>query len=351
MSLFDELAKNGISAEDLEKAASVRLFEKAAADEGINLNELTEEQVNALFEKYVTEILPAQAGGEPAQDPKQASAIDAEKVASVTLFQKVAEEENIDLNTLDEKTLEGLYQHFLENVLPGMVQEQESKQANAENIKEAQAKLAEVDILGRYMARAYADELQKIAREVGPPSREEIEGAIGGGKQLEKGQSPLSHAASTKGGVRPAFNIGDKEELEEMARSGKGVRATISQAATRGKELATAAGARGKSLGGAALGAMKAHPKTTAGLAAAGLLTAGGLTYGGHKLKQKHEAAEKTSSLFDKIAEEKAVEILQANGIDPATGAKAEETQPTFEDAVNARAIEMLQAAGYTFEG
>ena len=42
----------GITVEDLEKAASVRLFEKAAAAEGINLADLSDSQVEELYAAY-----------------------------------------------------------------------------------------------------------------------------------------------------------------------------------------------------------------------------------------------------------------------------------------------------------
>jgi len=95
MSLLDELANNGVSAEDLEKAASVRLFEQAAADEGIDFNEMNDDEVVNLYNYWLD------ADGE----------------------------------------VEG----------------------NDDDVEEAHAKLAEAEILGRHMARAFTDEQEKLA--------------------------------------------------------------------------------------------------------------------------------------------------------------------------------------------
>lgn len=281
MSILDELAQSGVTAEDLEKAASVRLFEKAAAEENIDLGAMSDEDKNALYNHFVENVLPQLMGGgetsqqETAQEPKQASApeqeVDLEKVASLLLFEKLAEEEEIDLSSLSEEDLTGLYSHFLENVLPEMVQEHtESAEKKAET-EEAQAKLAEMEILGRHMARSFLDEVNKEAA------------------------SPT---------IVPASGL-------------------------TGKQKALLGG--GAALGTAALGAG---------------------AYGAKKMYDKKKGSKEASALFDKLATDKAREILEANGINPDTGEKTEQAaeEPNFDELVEARAIEMLQAHGYTFE-
>lgn len=52
MALMDELAARGITSEDLEKAASARLFEQAAAAEGIDLDTLNDSQINELYDVW-----------------------------------------------------------------------------------------------------------------------------------------------------------------------------------------------------------------------------------------------------------------------------------------------------------
>jgi len=97
MSVIDAFAKNGGDLESLESAASAVLFEKAAAAEGIDLETLSEEQVNALYTHFTT-------GGETQEVP-------------------------------------------------------------AEEVKEAEAKLAEATIIGQHMARAFVDEVIVLNKE------------------------------------------------------------------------------------------------------------------------------------------------------------------------------------------
>jgi hypothetical protein len=200
MSLLAELQSRGVTTEDLEKAASVRLFEKAAAAEGVNLDNLSEDQVISLFEQFVSA---------PTSSTKEASAMNneivelfektaaaegidldemsdedlaelyehyvenvlplqldggSEKEAAAQvfdLFQKTAAAEGIDLDEMSDDEIEGLYEHYVENVLPLQIGDEDAE----EKVADAQEKLAEAEILGRHMARAYADEIDKVAAE------------------------------------------------------------------------------------------------------------------------------------------------------------------------------------------
>jgi hypothetical protein len=201
MSLLAELQSRGVTTEDLEKAASVRLFEKAAAAEGVNLDDLREDQVISLFEQfvsaptsstkeasamndeivdlfektaaaegidldemsdedlaelyehYVENVLPAQVEGADEDLEKEAAA------DILGLFEKTAADEGIDLDELDEDEIVELYEHYVENVLPLQIGDEDAE----EKVADAQEKLAEAEILGRHMARAYADEMDKVA--------------------------------------------------------------------------------------------------------------------------------------------------------------------------------------------
>jgi len=150
MSLLSELQARGVTIEDLEKAAAVRLFEKAASAEGVNLDTLPEDQVSSLFEQF-------QAATN--SSTKEASAMSDEVI---DLFEKTAAAEGIDLDEMSDEDLAALYEHYVENVLPAQIEEAESQDKEA-MVSDAQEKLAEAEILGRHMARAYADEMGKIA--------------------------------------------------------------------------------------------------------------------------------------------------------------------------------------------
>lgn len=106
------------SAEDLEKEASVELFMKLASDQNIDLANMPDAQVQSLYTSWVQKA--AQAGG-----------------AAPT--QKTAGEDDDDKKKREEAE-----------------KEHGEKKAAAE-------KIAEADFLGRVMAHAYAQELQKIA--------------------------------------------------------------------------------------------------------------------------------------------------------------------------------------------
>jgi len=105
---------------------------------------------------------------EPAAD-------DLEKEAQARLFLKTASEQNIDLNALPEEKVAELFEAFVENLNAPVEEtkvaaedkkEEPSVAAAKKELEEKKAaaeKLAEADFLGRTMAHAYVDELQKIA--------------------------------------------------------------------------------------------------------------------------------------------------------------------------------------------
>lgn len=128
-----------ITAEDLEKAASVRLFEKAAAAEGINLSELSDSQVENLYSNY-----------------QQSSEENTMNDQIIDLFEKQAAYEGIDLDALSDDELAYVYNNFITN-LEDEMEEDDGEYYDEE--EEAYEKLAEAEILGRHMARAYMDEL------------------------------------------------------------------------------------------------------------------------------------------------------------------------------------------------
>jgi hypothetical protein len=212
MSLLAELHARGVTTEDLEKAASVRLFEKAAAAEGVNLDDLDEDQVISLFEQFVSQpetstkeasamsdvvdlfektaaaegldldavsdedladlynhyvenVLPEQIAeleGDSNEGDYEDDDGELDKEASAAIFEmfeKTAADEGIDLEEMSDEDLAELYDHYIENVLPEQLEEDDSE----EKVADAQEKLAEAEILGRHMARAYADEMDKVA--------------------------------------------------------------------------------------------------------------------------------------------------------------------------------------------
>lgn len=89
----------GITVEDLEKAASVRLFEKAAAAEGINLNQLSSSEVDELYYNY-----------------QQSSEENTMNDQIFDLFEKQAAYEGVDLESLSDEELAYVFNNFVENM-------------------------------------------------------------------------------------------------------------------------------------------------------------------------------------------------------------------------------------------
>lgn len=291
---------------DLEKVAQLAILEKLAGEEGYDLSNLTEEQAIEL----ANEVMSAGAqGGEQPQGEPQPQQPQGEPQAGPT-----------------------------------------QEQAELELAKEAAAKFEEADFLGRVMAHAYTQELEKIGKLLDPSGTPHPESALKGPSVVDKA------VAGAKGGA---------SRLGELLAGGKKLMnpahpSTTSRAGNLSAIKNLVAGGPGRA---EALKSMGARAGVAAGAA--------GLGYGAYRaLKGKSKTKE--ASAFEKLAEERAMEVLQANGIDPSTGQpmqdpqqdpQGQQAQPQgdpqqqqqtpdeqFEDALNARAAEMLQNAGYQIE-
>jgi rubrerythrin len=266
MSIFDSLVEAGVTQEDLEKAASARLFAEAAAAEGIDLSELTEDQAEELYEFWAN-------GGEEAE--KSASAEDLLAEAAV---------------------------------------------------KEASAKLAEAEYIGRYMARVYADEMDKIAKDETPGRLRSMgQGMRGLGSDLkeeakdmyEKGKSKARSGAKSVGNVTGYRDI--RDAVKSLRAINKGEKNLPEALRKNPALLAETAGHRSH-----------AYKQLGRGVGKAGLTAGavGGAGYLAHKAMKKESA-------FDTVVEQRAMEILEAL------------QEPTFDEAVDAAALDLLRANGY----
>lgn len=268
MSLMDELSQNGISAEDLEKAASVRLFEKAAEVENIDLNQLSEDQVTELYNRWVAS---------------------------------------------DETPVEP------------------AKVASAEEVEEATAKLAEAEYLGRHMARAFVDESEKLAA------------------SSNRGRIFMAKTEDPTNMPRRAKELAAQAVAD--AKSGKIKPGNSRSILTADKRLPykAQAGIALKRLG-RQIGRHKGRAAAV-GTGIAALTAAGAL--GAHMMGKKEGEA----PAFDSLVQDQAIALLQANGYtvyedgtyEKAADAPAE-TEITLEDAVEVGARELLTSLGFTFE-
>lgn len=363
MSLLSELEARGVTAEDLEKAASVRYFEKAAAAEGVNLDELDEGQVEELYASFIHNTASTVD-----DHSKEASAMDNE---IVDLFEKTAAAEGIDLDAMDNDELAELYNHYVENVLPEQLGETE-KDASEE---EAYEKLAEAEILGRHMARAYMDEMDKEAAVSSHPGRFEAmrqlkaqgmstaearanvdammsagatpetsrKAAVKAAKQRAKNRAknPRGTQAPTRSGM--ASLAAAENQISKRNRVPVGVQ-RVAQTRAQAKEYLTgkyrsglsAVGRRQIQLGRVLGGATRSSAKLRGGLAmgGAGLAAAGGLVGAGSLMRKNASAADfeaLTSAFEDALLEKVAFD----------------DDEDTLEDIALEQALENLYDAGF----
>lgn len=161
------------SDEDMQKQASINLFAKLASDNGVDLTKLSDEQVNELYADFCTKLAEEESKEEKKEPPPAAK-------------KEEAKEEKKD----EEKEAAAREEFRLQ--------------------KEAEAKVAEADYLGRVMAHAYVNELKKIAgkmpealaahaREAGKAVTKGVEHA--GDKLKNLGKSMKSHKTEIAAGA------------------------------------------------------------------------------------------------------------------------------------------------------
>jgi hypothetical protein len=135
-------------ADEIEKTAQVEILNKLAEAEGIDLSQFTPEEIQALAEQVM-----AATGGQGVQTPQQP------QMGGIAPAGGFAQQGQPQMAA----------QHMMQNQQPqgypqssGQVPQQPQMDAAAMQ-KEAQAKFEEADMLGRVMAHAYTQELEKIA--------------------------------------------------------------------------------------------------------------------------------------------------------------------------------------------
>lgn len=287
MSLLTELESRGVTAEDLEKAASVRLFEKAAAAEGVDLDTLDVNQVEDLYAAFLSD----QSDDDYT---KEASAMNDE---IVDLFEKTAAAEGIDLDEMADHELAELYNHYVENVLPEQVDEYE-KEASAYEVDDATEKLAEAEILGRHMARAYMDEMDKEAA----PKQIEQKSRMGARlKELATGHQAASERAAKKIQERGSALGVTAAERSALAKEQYELRG---QAGSRSRTRLTEGAQRTANRLKSQRGVVRAERLKGYGKRGLAVGAAGGLAYGAKKMMDKRSSADDLYAIAYGRAEE-----------------------------------------------
>ena len=318
MSLLEELESRGVTAEDLEKAASVRLFEKAAAAEGVDLDSLDVDQVEELYAAFLSN--PSYNDNTPT---KEASAMNDE---IVDLFEKTAAAEGIDLDEMADAELAELYNHYVENVLPLQIEEYE-KGASANEVDEATEKLAEAEILGRHMARAYMDELSEFDKEAASrrqvftdlASKGKAQGLMGrlGRAATESrlgqavGAGSRRSEAGHRAGAKASQGVMDKaiRKAQKAAKKKKGGKLTEQQAAEIRRNVIKKTDSSKAVAKGQRKGQQQFERRVGMGLTAAGGLGTAGAAGLGYKAMKKESSWDEGYTV-EEVAEEIASDLL-----------------------------------------
>ena len=272
-------------ADDLEKTAQAHLLVKLAEQAGLDINQLSEEEIELLAAQLLGQLegqdVPQggpQPGG-PGGAPNPHAALGGQPGMPGMAPQGAPQGQmNPAFAQRPQMPQQGAPQ----------AQAPQAAQATAVDMaKEAEAKFQEADALGRVMAHSYIDELEKI-----------------------------SSARETE---KTAMRI-------------------------RGGDVARATGSRVKDVAGRAAGFARKHKGVAAGAA-----VGGGIGFVGGRASKR----EKTASAFEKLANDRAFQILQTLGIDPTTGQplqpqeQQQEQDVDFGAAVDQRALQLLSEAGY----
>lgn len=303
---------------------------------------------------------------------------DQEKQASVELFMKIASTEGIELETMSDADVQTLYGEFLKAAEEEKKKEpafeasdekeeeekkeEEKKHAEAQSFfalkKEAAAKLAEADYTGRVIAHAFVQELGNIQKEAGAKETAQAVGAVLTGKAKHVGLHNLADKAK---GVAHA----GADKAKELGKGYAGVAKGEGVAAARkahhdagshgfgeaGKKLYGDTKDTGRSL-------VKEHAKRVGAIAAPAAAVAGGAAAGAAAAHHhsKHAGA------FDAVAGEAAVAFAAEQGWDPEQAdrkvasilelgllGESEKVAAAddYETSVGVRALEILEAAGY----
>jgi hypothetical protein len=281
--------------EDLEKTAEAELFVKLATQQGIDVTQMSDEDVTQLYGFVFNKTAEEESKGEEHEEHEE---------------HETAKEEKVE----EEKKKESA------------AHEHQTKLAFA---KEA----AQADELGVRMARAYVAELNKIGSEL--LAKQAADAGEAPPEGTDKEAAMPEGLAKALGKVK---EVGKK--VGDSARSG---------AFDAGSALNRGAG-KVKEVAGKGADFAKKH-KTTIGVGAGAASVGAGAGYAAGRKKE--------SSATDQLALEQAVKIAFDAGFDPEEAAtlvtsrfnlgleESTKLGSTWEEQVNIRALEYLEAVGY----
>lgn len=291
-----------------------------------------------------------------------------EKQAQVDLFCKLAAENNIDLSQMSQDEIGRLYAQ----VFPKYAEEEGSEEEEDEEEKKkkkdeeektsaaqywmqkraSQEKIAEADMMGRVMAHAFTQELELIKEAAGRSG-----GEVYGDSADWRGKGDRAGEKAWKEQVKKVkAEQADKASKARAAKWDK-MPAQAGKGGSGGKSMG-AAGAKLERLKNLAKGTSKGQ-RIAAGVGGAAL--AAGAGYGAYRAMKGKKKAASAQMEFEDEACLQACKTASAAGydideamerVDAVQNLGLEETEKVayvqeFEDAVHVRGLEYLEAAGY----
>lgn len=246
-------------AEDIEKTAQAHLLQKLAAEQNLDISQFTPEELEQLVQELAAEGYDVGALAQPQMQQQPQMGLPNTQVPGQPGMNPMMGQRPQSFAPAQQpqqpQTPGGMSPQMM----------QQPQQSSSEVMqKEAQAKFEEADLLGRVMAHAYTDELEKIA------THRKTAGRFSAAKDAVKGA--VGSARNRAGNAAERFGAKAHSKTTEYG--------------------------------------MKARHHKGAIAAGAGGATAGFIA--GRKSKE--------ASAFEKLAEEHAAEILSSTGYDPSTG-------------------------------
>lgn len=341
--LTDIFEADAVSGEELdaELVAAGQVLGELAKEAGVDLNDLSEQDVADLLLQLRGEDSSGTEQTPSVEQNKEASQMDTQiTYADVAAeLAKVAQEEGIDIGTVSREEYHAAFDELAEKMQdPGYYETQE--------------KIAEAEEIGRIMARSFVDELEGL-------DSEKV-AATAYDKERMRSKMDAARSKADAYAKRTAGRANNQKSTRvataaERKRRGQAYGERVKQRIANVNEARGAVKGRLKGLAGAAKGHLTAaghvmgignkRNALRAGAALAGgsaLLGAGGL----YAATRKKESAEE---IFESDALELARNFLLENGIDPDGDTKVAGDEE-YEDLVAERAIELLVEAGYEID-
>lgn len=164
---------------------------KIAAEEGVDVDDLSDEQVQELIEELVEEQAERNEGGEEVKEAHLTYADVAHELA------KIAHVNGIDITEVSAEEYNAAFDKLASDM-------------SDPSYWESQQKVAEADFIGRVMAQSFYDESQKIAAG-------RISGALSRGRELITG-SKLKDMTGTRSGVKALRDGADSGRASSEAK-------------------------------------------------------------------------------------------------------------------------------------